>query len=146
MGNPEEVHSYIHHTQRKDGGFLDAPSLISFRFQNGKIGNLEVVYSPELEISGYYLRRMTVWNNRTDGIIWITEDMVASVKLSTSALLLIRLLNIGISMGGAEFYSINSPFSQCAKRWRRAHFDSQAGKTGIKICLGRRISPKRAIH
>ena len=72
MGNPEEVHSYIHHTQRKDGGFLDAPSLISFRFQNGKIGNLEVVYSPELEISGYYYAQDDrVEITGTHGIIWI---------------------------------------------------------------------------
>ena len=50
MGNPEEVHAFIGHTETADGSLFDAPSLISFRFPGNRIGNLEIVYSPELEI------------------------------------------------------------------------------------------------
>lgn len=72
MGNPEEVHSFIHQTQRPDGGWFDAPSQISFRFPGNKIGNLEIVYSPELEIAGeYYAQDDRVEITGTHGVIWV---------------------------------------------------------------------------
>jgi predicted dehydrogenase len=72
MGMPEEVHAFIHHTQRPDGGWFDAPSMISFRFPGSRIGNLEVVYSPELEIAGhYYAQDDRVEITGTHGVIWI---------------------------------------------------------------------------
>ena len=51
MGEPEEVHAFIGHTEATDHrARLDAPSMVSFRFSGNRIGNLEVVHSPELEI------------------------------------------------------------------------------------------------
>jgi len=72
MGNPEEVHSFIHQTERPTGGFFDAPSIVSFRFPGQRIGNLEVVYSPDLEIaSQYYAQDDRVEITGTSGILWI---------------------------------------------------------------------------
>lgn len=72
MGPAEEVHAFIHHTQRPDGGVFDAPSLVSFRFPGNRIGNLEVVYSPELEIAGeYYAQDDRVEITGTHGVLWI---------------------------------------------------------------------------
>ncbi len=72
MGNPEQVHAFIGETQTKDGAWLDAPSQISFRFPGNRIGNLEVVYSPELEImSRYYAQDDRVEITGTHGVIWI---------------------------------------------------------------------------
>lgn len=72
MGNPDSVHSYIGSTVRSDGYVFDAQSIISFRFPNNRIGNLEIVYSPELEIDTcHYAQDDRVEITGTKGIIWI---------------------------------------------------------------------------
>jgi len=72
MGNPEEVHAFIGSTQAADGNILDAQSIVSFRFPGNRIGNLEVVYSPELEImTRHYPQDDWVEITGTKGVIWI---------------------------------------------------------------------------
>ncbi len=72
MGNPEAVHAFIGQTETTDGSLFDAPSLISFRFPGNRIGNLEIVYSPELEIvSRHYAQDDRVEITGTHGVIWI---------------------------------------------------------------------------
>lgn len=72
MGNPEQVHAFIGSTQTADGGWFDAPSIISFRFPGNRIGNLEIVYSPELEIiSQHYAQDDRVEITGTHGVLWI---------------------------------------------------------------------------
>ena len=72
MGNPTEVHAFIGATRRADGFVFDAPSMISFRFPEGRIGNLEVVYSPELEIdTRHYAQDDRVEVTGSRGVIWI---------------------------------------------------------------------------
>lgn len=72
MGNPEEVHAFIGETQATDGSWLDAPAQVSFRFPGNRIGNLEVVYSPDLEImSRYYAQDDRVEITGTHGVICI---------------------------------------------------------------------------
>ena len=51
MGLAEEVHAWIGTSQRPDGGFFDAPAIISWKFPGNRFGNLEIVYSPDLEIT-----------------------------------------------------------------------------------------------
>jgi predicted dehydrogenase len=72
MGSPEEVHAFIGETQATDGSWLDAPAQVSFRFPGNRIGNLEVVYSPELEIiSRYYAQDDRVEITGSHGVLWI---------------------------------------------------------------------------
>ena len=72
MGNPEAVHAFIGQTTSAKGTILDAPSIVSFRFSGGRIGNLEVVYSPELEIiTRHYAQDDRVEITGTKGVIWI---------------------------------------------------------------------------
>ncbi len=72
MGNPEEVHAFIGRSERADGSWLDAQSIVSFRFSGNRIGNLEVVYSPELEITTrHYAQDDRVEITGTRGVIWI---------------------------------------------------------------------------
>ena len=72
MGNPLEVHAFIGETQRPDGFFFDAPAMISFRFPGNRMGNLEVVYSPDLEIATkHYAQDDRVEITGTHGVIWI---------------------------------------------------------------------------
>ena len=72
MGVPSEVHAFIHQAARPDGGHLDAQSIVSFRFPGNRIGNLEVVYSPELEIASlHYAQDDRVEITGTHGVLWI---------------------------------------------------------------------------
>jgi predicted dehydrogenase len=72
MGNPEAVHAFIGETRATDGSLLDAPAIVSFRFSGGRIGNLEVVYSPELEIiTRHYAQDDRIEITGSRGVIWI---------------------------------------------------------------------------
>ena len=72
MGAPSEVHAFINRVERPDGGHLDAQSIVSFRFPGNRIGSLEVVYSPELEIaSRHYAQDDRVEITGTHGVLWI---------------------------------------------------------------------------
>ena len=72
MGEAEEVHAFIGHTEWEDGYWLDAPSIVSFRFPGQRIGNIEVVHSPELEIvTRHYAQDDRVEITGTRGVIWI---------------------------------------------------------------------------
>lgn len=72
MGNPEEVHAFIGDCEGPGGIRFDAPSIISFRFPGGGVGNLEIVYSPEMEMNSvYYAQDDRVEITGTEGIIFI---------------------------------------------------------------------------
>ena len=72
MGEPEEVHAFIGHTETADRSWLDAPSMVSFRFPGNRIGILEVVHSPELEIvTRHYAQDDRVEITGSEGVMWI---------------------------------------------------------------------------
>ena len=72
MGEAEEVHAFIGRTEVEDGYWLDAPSMVSFRFPGNRVGNLEVVHSPELAIvTRHYAQDDRVEITGTRGVIWI---------------------------------------------------------------------------
>ncbi len=72
MGNPEEVHAFVGQSERPDGFMFDAPAMISFRFPGNRMGNLEIVYSPELEIiTRHYAQDDRVEITGTEGVLWI---------------------------------------------------------------------------
>ena len=73
MGEPEEVHAFIGHTETADHrSSVDAPSMVSFRFPGNRIGNLEIVHSPELEIATrHYAQDDRVEITGSEGVLWI---------------------------------------------------------------------------
>jgi predicted dehydrogenase len=72
MGQAEEVHAWIGSTTAPDGYVFDAPAMVSFRFPGGRCGNLEVVYSPDLEIdSRHYAQDDRVEITGSRGVLWI---------------------------------------------------------------------------
>ena len=72
MGPPDRVHAFIGNTVDHNDEWMDAQSQISFHFPENRIGNLEVVYSPNLKISGkYYAQDDRVEITGTDGVLWI---------------------------------------------------------------------------
>ena len=74
MGEPEEVHAFVGHVEDEERGMLDAPAIVSFRFPNQRIGNLEIVHSPELEIATrHYAQDDRVEITGTHGVIWMNR-------------------------------------------------------------------------
>ena len=72
MGNPSRVHAYISSTEVSEREVLDAPAIISFCFPRNRIGNFEVVYSPDLEIvTRHYAQDDRIEITGTAGVIWI---------------------------------------------------------------------------
>ncbi|MEZ5666344.1 MAG: Gfo/Idh/MocA family oxidoreductase [Alphaproteobacteria bacterium] len=73
MGQAEAVHAWIGTTE-VERGLLDAPAMISWRFSEGRFGNLEAVYSPRLEIdTATYPQDDRVEITGEEGVIWITR-------------------------------------------------------------------------
>jgi predicted dehydrogenase len=53
---------------------IDSPSIVSWRHQNGGIGSLEVIFSPELQVNTkYYAQDDQIELTGTKGVIWITK-------------------------------------------------------------------------
>ena len=74
MGPAAEVHAWIDRTTAADGYVFDAPAMISFRFPGGRYGNLEVVYSPDLEIATeHYAQDDRVEITGTEGVLQINR-------------------------------------------------------------------------
>ena len=73
MGQAEEVHAWICSTV-VHGYAIDAPAMVSFRFPGQRCGNIEVVYSPDLEVlSNHYAQDDRVEITGTRGVIWINR-------------------------------------------------------------------------
>jgi predicted dehydrogenase len=74
MGEIEEVHAWIGQTEASPGVFLDSPAQISWRFAGGRLGNLEVVYSRDLEIDTvHYAQDDRIEITGTRGVLWVNR-------------------------------------------------------------------------
>jgi predicted dehydrogenase len=74
MGPAEEVHAWIGATPRREGGVVDAPAIVSWKFAGGRFGNLEAVYSPDLDIvTRHYAQDDRVEITGTAGVITINR-------------------------------------------------------------------------
>jgi predicted dehydrogenase len=72
MGDPDEVHAFIGDCEGPDGARFDAQSMISFRFPGNRVGNLEIVYSPDMELmSVHYAQDDRVEITGTAGVLFI---------------------------------------------------------------------------
>ena len=72
MGDPEEVHAFIGRTDCPDGTYLDAQSIISFRFPGNRIGSFDIVYSPDMEVvTKHYAADDRVEITGTAGVLFI---------------------------------------------------------------------------
>lgn len=74
MGQAEAVHAWIGATEVAPGAILDSPSIVSWKFAGGRVGSLEVVYSPELVLeTQHYAQDDRIELTGTKGVIWITR-------------------------------------------------------------------------
>jgi predicted dehydrogenase len=73
LGVAAEVHAWIGSTP-VEGGMVDAPSLVGFRWSSGAIGALEVVRSSEVKIhSRHYVQDDRVEVTGTKGVAWVNR-------------------------------------------------------------------------
>ena len=74
MGEMQEVHAWISRTEASPGVVLDSPAVVSWRFAGGRYGNLEVVYSRDLEIETvHYAQDDRVEITGTRGVLWVNR-------------------------------------------------------------------------
>ena len=70
MGLAEEVHAWIGETPRPEGGVVDAPAIISWKFPRNRFGHLEIAYSPDLElVTVHYAQDDRLEITGTSGVI-----------------------------------------------------------------------------
>jgi predicted dehydrogenase len=71
LGVPDQVHAFI---GSSFGGALDAPSLVSWTYADGAVGNLEVAFSTDLQIkTAHYAQDDRVEITGSKGVIWVTR-------------------------------------------------------------------------
>ncbi len=74
MGMAEEVHAWIGSTEIAPGRFLDAPAIVSWKFDKNRYGSLEAVSSPELVLdTRHYAQDDRVEITGSKGVIWVTR-------------------------------------------------------------------------
>lgn len=77
MGMAEEVHAWIGSLPINDGvniGILDSPAIVSWKFPGNRVGSLEVVYSPEMQLNtSHYAQDDRIEITGTKGVIWVTR-------------------------------------------------------------------------
>ena len=74
MGMAEQVHAWIDRTEIAPGKVVDSPALVSWKFAGGRYGNLEAVYSHELEIDTvHYAQDDRLEITGTRGVLWVTR-------------------------------------------------------------------------
>ena len=138
MGEPEEVHAFIGDTETADHRErLDAPSIVSFRFPGNRIGNLEIVHSPELEIATrHYAQDDRVEITGSKGVIWLNggHGRLAGAP-PVGALPGWRHLRIprrGDRLG-AELRALHAPLSGGPVAGRAAGADRARGSAGAAL-------------
>jgi predicted dehydrogenase len=76
MGMAEQVHAWIGESELVPGSGLmvDSPAMVSWKFPGNRMGVLEVVRSPELQVkTQYYAQDDRIELTGTKGVIWITR-------------------------------------------------------------------------
>lgn len=76
MGMAEQVHAWIGETELMPGSnmIVDSPAIVSWKFPDNRMGVLEVVRSPEMQIDTiYYAQDDRIEITGTKGVIWITR-------------------------------------------------------------------------
>ncbi len=73
MGMPEEVHAWIGRTA-VEGGVVDGPAMISFRFPGSRLGVFEAVHAREMVVdTRHYAQDDQIEITGTRGVLWVTR-------------------------------------------------------------------------
>ena len=73
-GLPAAVHAFIGHDELAPGFVLDQPSVVSWQYADGRVGSLEVVLSPGLDLwTEQYAQDDRVEVTGTEGVLWVLQ-------------------------------------------------------------------------
>ena len=93
MGPFRRVHAWIGRTELEPGVAIDSQALINWEFDGGRLGSLEVVYSPELQvITAHYAQHDPIEITGSRGVLWVTRGHAAIANLPPLALFADRQL------------------------------------------------------
>lgn len=144
MGQAEEIHAWISHTKASENFLFDAPAIISFKFSENRIGNLEIVYSPNLEImTKHYAQDDRVEITGTDGVLWINHG---HGSLGTTPSLVLykngTYINYNNVPSGWENSFINSTkhYIDCLLTGKTPMLTGEQGKEILQMSLAAEIS------
>ena len=133
MGDPEEVHAFIGATDGPDGVRFDAQSIISFRFPGNRIGNLEIVYSPDMELATrHYAQDDRVEITGTAGVLFINGGhgrLGATPPLTLYRDQTITSYDVPVRLG-TELHPFDPSLPRGVAQRRAAGADREAGAAG----------------
>jgi predicted dehydrogenase len=74
FGMPAEVHAWIGETEISPGVVLDEPSIVTMRWADQRIGTLEMLKAPELEVNTrHYAEDDRIEISGTRGVVWMNR-------------------------------------------------------------------------
>lgn len=74
MGVPQDVHAWIGRTEVAPGRYKDAPSIVSLRWADGRVGSFEAAYARDLELeTSQYAQDDRIEITGTKGVVWVTR-------------------------------------------------------------------------
>jgi predicted dehydrogenase len=146
MGLAEEVHAWIGETPRPEGGIVDAPAIISWKFPRNRFGHLEIAYSPELElVTVHYAQDDRLEITGTSGVIAIARGHGRLVE-GPALTLYAGGKSEGFSFPDAEL-GWEASFIHSTRHWIQAlrtgaapHLTGEEGRDILKFTLAAQLS------
>jgi predicted dehydrogenase len=146
MGLAEEVHAWIGETPRPEGGVVDAPAIISWKFPRNRFGHLEIAYSPDLElVTVHYAQDDRLEITGTSGVISMARGHGRLVE-GPALMLHAGGKSVGYSFPDAEL-GWEASFIHSTRHWIEAlrtgaapHLTGEQGRDILKFTLAAQLS------
>lgn len=146
MGLAEEVHAWIGETPRPEGGVVDAPAIISWKFPRNRFGHLEIAYSPDLElVTVHYAQDDRLEITGTSGVIAMARGHGRLVE-GPALTLYADGKSVGFSFPDAEL-GWEASFIHSTRHWIEAlrtgaapHLTGEEGRDILKFTLAAQLS------
>lgn len=146
MGLAEEVHAWIGETERPEGGVVDAPAIISWKFPRNRFGHLEIAYSPDLElVTVHYAQDDRLEITGTSGVITMARGHGRLVE-GPALTLYADGRSVGFSFPDAEL-GWEASFIHSTRHWIEAlrtgttpHLTGEEGRDILKFTLAAQLS------
>lgn len=146
MGLAEEVHAWIGETERPEGGIVDAPAIISWKFPRNRFGHLEIVYSPDLElVTVHYAQDDRLEITGTAGVIAMARGHGRLVE-GPALTLYANGKSEGFSFPDADL-GWEASFIHATRHWIEAlrtgatpHLTAEEGRDILKFTLAAQLS------
>ena len=139
MGQAEQVHAWISHTEMADGSLRDSPAMISFRFPSDRYGNFEVVHSPDLTVlTDHYAQDDRVEITGTEGVVLVNRghgqlaDVAPVALLRDGALTEYRDMETGWE---TSFVHCTRHYVDALRNGEQARLSGEQGRQVLRFAL-----------